>query len=439
MRSAPIFKNPVITGTVILTCAGCISRIIGFFYRIFLTHTIGADGIGIYQLCTPVITLSFAITCAGLQTAISRYTARCMAKKEQHTARLYLTAGMLLSLALSALCMWLLLSYPQEIAHHFLKEDACAPLVRALAFSIPCASIHSCVNGYYYGQKKSLFPSVTQLMEQIGRVGFVYLMFYIQRSKNMTLTPVYAAYGIVAGELVSMLLSLTAVGFSRVSLRCFSYGKKLLEMAVPLSANRILLTLFQSAETILIPRMLISYGYKRQEALSVFGILTGMAIPVILFPAVLTNSFSTLLLPVVSEAQAEVRADSIRRALLQSILGCLTLGLGCTLFFLLFGRWLGNFLFHSVLAGSFLISLSWLCPFLYLTTTLTGILHGLGKTTFSLMLNVGGCLIRIFFIFVLIPFLGLRAYFWGLLLSHLLFALFATFPILIGSQKNTAD
>ena len=436
MRSAPIFKNPVIAGTVILTCAGCISRIIGFFYRIFLTHTIGADGIGIYQLCTPVITLSFAITCAGLQTAISRYTARCIAKKDPHTARSYLTVGMLISLAFSAFCMWLLLSYPQEISHIFLKEDACAPLVRALAFSIPCASIHSCVNGYYYGQKKSLFPSVTQLAEQIGRVGFVYVMFCIFQSKNMTLTPVYAAYGIVAGELISMLFSLTAVGFSRISRHCFTYGKKLLEMAIPLSANRVLLTLFQSVETILIPRMLIVYGYSRQEALSVFGILTGMAIPVILFPAVLTNSFSTLLLPVVSEAQAEGRADSIRNALLKSIFGCLVLGFGCTLLFLLFGPLLGEVLFHSALAGSFLLSLSWLCPFLYLTTTLTGILHGLGKTSFALFLNVGGCLIRIFFIFVLIPFLGLRAYFWGLLLSHLLFSLFATFPILFSRSKN---
>ena len=47
-------KHPVLTGTAILTCAGILSRLIGFFYRIFLSRTIGAQGLGIYQMIFPV-------------------------------------------------------------------------------------------------------------------------------------------------------------------------------------------------------------------------------------------------------------------------------------------------------------------------------------------------------------------------------------------------
>ena len=47
-------KHPVLTGTAILTCAGILSRLIGFFYRIFLSRTIGAQGLGIYQMIVPV-------------------------------------------------------------------------------------------------------------------------------------------------------------------------------------------------------------------------------------------------------------------------------------------------------------------------------------------------------------------------------------------------
>ena len=46
-------KHPVLTGTAILTCAGTLSRLIGFFYRIFLSRTIGAQGLGIYQSIFP--------------------------------------------------------------------------------------------------------------------------------------------------------------------------------------------------------------------------------------------------------------------------------------------------------------------------------------------------------------------------------------------------
>ena len=45
-----IQKHPLLKSTAILTCAGMVSRIIGFFYRIFLSKTIGAEGIGIYLL-----------------------------------------------------------------------------------------------------------------------------------------------------------------------------------------------------------------------------------------------------------------------------------------------------------------------------------------------------------------------------------------------------
>ena len=68
-------KNPLITGTIILTATGFASRFIGFFYRIFLSRLFGAEGMGIYQLISPVLALSFSLTAAGMQTAISKYVA----------------------------------------------------------------------------------------------------------------------------------------------------------------------------------------------------------------------------------------------------------------------------------------------------------------------------------------------------------------------------
>lgn len=65
-------KNPLVLGTFLLTASGVLSRIIGFFYRIFLSHTIGAEGIGIYQLIFPLLALCSSFTTAGIQTAISK-------------------------------------------------------------------------------------------------------------------------------------------------------------------------------------------------------------------------------------------------------------------------------------------------------------------------------------------------------------------------------
>ncbi|MBD8930645.1 MAG: polysaccharide biosynthesis protein, partial [Ruminococcus sp.] len=90
-------KQSIILGTVILTLTGFLSRFIGFFYRIFLTLQIGADGIGMFQLVTPVLGIAFALCSAGIQTAISRF---CAAKKFQST---WLFAGLAVALPLSVL------------------------------------------------------------------------------------------------------------------------------------------------------------------------------------------------------------------------------------------------------------------------------------------------------------------------------------------------
>ena len=65
-------KERFFKGTFLLTSAGLISRIMGFFYRIFLSHTIGAEGIGLYQLVVPLQHLVLAMTTFGIQTALSR-------------------------------------------------------------------------------------------------------------------------------------------------------------------------------------------------------------------------------------------------------------------------------------------------------------------------------------------------------------------------------
>ena len=65
-------NNPFITGTIILTLTGLLSRLIGFFYRIYLSRLFGEEGMGVYQLLSPVLSLTFSVTAAGLQTAISK-------------------------------------------------------------------------------------------------------------------------------------------------------------------------------------------------------------------------------------------------------------------------------------------------------------------------------------------------------------------------------
>ena len=431
-------KKTLITGTLLLTAAGVLTRIIGFFYRIFLSRLIGAEGLGIYQLVSPVTALGFALTAAGIQTSISRFVSMEAAKKNSTGVRLYVTIGLILSLFLSAVTGLFIWKYADFIASAWLGDARCAPLLTVLSLSFIPSCVHACINGYYYGLKKTGVPALTQLIEQIARVGSVYVLYQIYLSKGLTAPLSITMWGIVIGEVVSTLFSVSIAKLPSASpthsLPIGACTRNLIQMATPLTANRIVLNLFSSFENIMIPNRLKLFGYTNSEALGVYGILTGMAMSIIMFPSVITNSVSVLLLPAISEAKADGDERLIRRAVAKTIKTCLLWGFFCTAGFLVTGDFLGNMLFGNALAGTFITTLGFICPFLYLGSTLTSILHGLGYPGTTFVLNLITCGIRILFVLFAIPVYGIRSYLVGLLLSQAVLALLAI--VILFSKTN---
>lgn len=446
----------MVTGTVILTLTGLVSRFIGFFYRIFLSNVFGAEGMGLYQLISPVLALSFSLTVSGIQTAISKYVASETSTRDYKSSFRTLWTGFLLAMALSVICALGIYVYAEPIAANLLLEERTAPLLRIIALSIPMASVHSCINGYFYGIRKTGIPAFSQLAEQVCRVGSVYLIYFICQKQRLTPTISFAVVGLVIGESASMIVSVVAIlarahqvfpalsfshcraaqPFSSVVSVYRRITGQLLQLAVPLSANRLVLNLLQSVEAIYIPNRLMAYGLSNADALSVYGVLTGMSLPLILFPSAITNSISVLLLPVVSEADANGNQTTVRRAIFTSIRCCILLGFFCTALFLLFGRLAGQLLFHSELAGSFILTLSFLCPFMYIASMLNSILNGLGKTIQTFLFSVVSLLLRLLFVFFAIPSFGIQGYLWGMLASQMLQTLLCTISALHVSHKQ---
>ncbi|MCI9378444.1 MAG: polysaccharide biosynthesis protein [Eubacterium sp.] len=416
-------KNPVISGALLLTAAGILGKIIGFFYRIFLSRTIGAEGLGIYQLIFPISTICFAITVSGLSTSLSKFIAEYK-DKDPTAPKRFLRACLLLSGILSLAAMFVLFRYSSFIAKNILLEPRCEPLIPILACSIPFASVHSCIHGYYYGKKKAGVPAVSSFIEQFVRVFFVFLLYQIHTEQGKPMDASAAVWGLVFGEAGAFLFCMTALLLSKdkalipSGFKVQGVGRKLVSYSIPLSMNRLALTLFASFESILIPSRLGLFGYSQSDALSVYGVLTGMALSIIMFPTVLTNSVSVMILPVISEADSKHNTDKISQTIYQTIFACLLFGSLCTAGFLFTGNLIGDYLFGNALAGKFIRMLSFICPFLFLSSVLSSILHGLGMPGYPFILNMAGSLMRICFVYFLIPVYGIRAYLIGLLLSQ---------------------
>ena len=432
-------KNPLIYGTLLLSFSGLLCRGIGFFYRLFISQAFGEEAMGIFQLTSPILMLAFSLTCAGIQSAISRYTASSVGIKNETLAKKFLITGCILSFCLSSLYSIIVYGQAENISIYILKEQRCAPLLRICSFSFPFAALHSCFNGYYYGKKNTKIPSFTQITEQLVRVGIVFLLYFYYIKHNKTPTIALTCVGMVVGESISFLISFLYYFYFDIhqergsSHPTLFEGKNsdnfihilrlLMSLSIPLTFNRVIVNILQSYEAISIPVKLQQFGYSDSAALSIYGVLTGMALSLLLFPSTFVNSACVLLLPTVSEACSQDNTKRICTTIKQAVFFSLALGFVCTCFFYICGDFCGTFMFDSSLAGSFIQKLSFLCPFLYLHGTLGSILNGLKKIKTNLIINLFSLLLRLFFILYFIPIYGISGYLWGLLLSELISAL----------------
>lgn len=426
-------KRTIIRGTLILTLTGFLSRFMGFFYRIFLSRTFGAEGVGLYQLIFPVYALCFSLTTAGIETAISRTVACKISLGKRSEARQILLTGLLITFSFSCVCTVLLQNYAEYIAVTFLSDRRCIPLLTILSYTIPFSAIHSCICGYSYGLKQTKIPALSQLAEQTARILAVFLLYLLLVKQGQNISISIAVTGLVIGEMTSALYTCMALSkenreLKGVSLSPRIFGKcscELLTLSVPLTANRVLINFLQSIEAISIPGKLQLYRYSASEALSVYGVLNGMALPCILFPSAVTSSVAIMLMPTVAEIQATRNKKEMWNIIRKSAGACFLLGMFCCLFFLVFGGFIGITLFGSKIAGQFIVTLAWICPFLYTNSALISIINGLGKTGSTFSINTAGLFIRIAGVFLAIPRFGIQGYLWGLLLSQLIVSLLA--------------
>ncbi len=418
-------KKNLVTGAIILTLANLTTKILGFFYRIYMSNTIGAEGMGLYQLIMPVYMLCWSISSSGFTTTISKLTAQENAKKQYGNMGRILKQSVTICIGISLLLSVILFFSADFVAYHVLNEGRTLISLRILSLCFPFMAAGSCIRGYFFGVQDAVVPAMSQVLEQTVRIVTVFTLSALFIPMGLEYACAAAVIGIVIGELLSFL-------FVFLSYLCFkkkkSFNKRpslsslhtlgmIMAMAVPLSANKIVGSLLSTAENILIPQRLMLFGQTGQNAMSTYGMLTGMAMPLIQFPSALLMAVSVTLVPAISEATAVNNARRIKYTSYNSLLYTCIIGIGTASVFAAFPREISMAVYREPSLTLILLKLAFLCPFLYMQITLSGLLNGLGEQVFIFRNNLISSAINIAFIYFLMPVLGVDAFIAGWLLS----------------------
>lgn len=417
-------RKSLVTGALILTGANLITRFMGFFYRIYMSRTIGAEGLGLYQLIMPLYMLAWTIAASGFTTTISKLTAQENAKGQYGNTRRLLKQATLICGLVGLVLGGALYLFAPAVALGILKDGRTLLSLRILGLAFPCMAMGSCIRGYFHGMQNNTVPALSQVLEQTVRIVTVFAIAPYFVPKGLETACCAAVVGIIFGEILSFLFvaalyfwDLRFIPRKKPAVSTLAATATILSMALPLTASRMAGSLLSTAENVLIPQRLALFDSASSSAMELYGKLTGMAMPLIQLPSALLMAVSITLVPAISEAIAIHHVRRIDYTVSKALLLTSVIAMGTAGFFIAFPAEICFAVYHQPDLGAIIWKLAVLCPFLYLQITLSGILNGLGRHAFLLRNNILSSFINIGFIYFLMPYHGVDAFIAGWLCS----------------------
>ncbi len=397
-----IFMNKTVKSFMTVTAFSVATRFVSFLFKIWMSRSLGAETVGLYQIALSIILLLFSLT-AGAPTVLSRKVASAGGDRKKQNS--YVTASLIIGLSVGVVLVSVFYACHNHLDVLF-ADDRCVPLFLIMLPTLLTSTLYGSLRSWFWGQKKFLAFSSTELLEEVIKI---------------TLATILAS-GVVAlsGE------TAVAIAFAVSDLACvvvllimfFAKGgrltkpqdtKEIFKATLPLSTMRILTSLSATVTALIIPDRLVANGMTMSLATAEYGRIAGMAFPLIMAPATVIAALAVVLIPDVASLASKQDYDGIKTKFKASMIFSALVAGGFFIIYLPFGKHLGELFFGDPHAGEFI---SYCSPMIFpmaLGQTTTPIMNSLGLEKRTFVNYIIGAVIMLPCIFLLPKVLGVYA------------------------------
>ncbi|OAS17611.1 stage V sporulation protein B [Paenibacillus oryzisoli] len=406
-------KQSFIRGTMILLAAGILNRILGFIPRMTLPRVIGAEGIGIYQMGWPFLSVILTIITGGIPVAISKLIAEAEAEKNETRIRSILRISLAITLSLSFIFTAICLVGASWITSHLLTDSRVYYTFLCMSPMIPIIGVSAVYRGYFQGRQNMIPTATSQIMETLIRIVMVLVCSYMMIPYGIEYAAAGAMIGVLAGEIgglavlaihfrwdkkASSKTPLAHIGTHKTTGRV-SNLRRILRISIPITGSKLIGAGSYLLESILIAQSLAIAGITTSLATAQYGALQGMIIPIILLPSALTMSLSVSLIPSLSEAAARKDLKTIHMRLHQSLKLALVTGAPFSVLMFVLAEPICKYLYNQPEVSVMLKMMAPIAIFIYFQAPLQSALQALNKPGAALINTLIGSTVKLFLIY----------------------------------------
>ena len=420
-------------GTLILTVASFVVKVIGSLNWIFVSRILGGEGIGLYQMAFPIYFFAMSISQAGVPVAISIITAARVALKDVFGARRVFRVSMALML-FTGLFFSLLTYFSADwlIEWQFIRDPRAYMSVVALAPTIFFVTLLASSRGYLQGWQRMTPTAVSQIVEQIFRVLTMVLFASLLLPMGLDYAAAGASLGAFAGAIGGLLVLVyfhwkldkdiereygpdLAPPAGQAPAPLGMIVRRIFSLALPVSAASIMLPIVSNLDLLIVPQRLEVAGYTVPQATELFGYLTGMAVPLVNLATILTASLAVSIVPAISEARA---LQDTKRVYSQTAAAVRISNFVCFPAFvvvLVLATPISTLIYNAPGAGPAVLVSSFSIVLLGLHQVSTAVLQGLGHPKIPMINMILAAVVKVVLNWVLtaIPWLGIMGAAWA--------------------------
>lgn len=405
-------------GTLILSVAAFINRILGFVSGMFVARVLGAEGIGLLMMAHPLVPLVITLTELGLPVAISKLVAEADARGEKTKVRRILHVSLAVTGFLSVTLTTVSLLGSEWIASLLLSDPRAYYAMLAITPIAPIVAVSAVLKGYFRGKQRMQTIAASDVLEHTVQIACVLALVHLLLPYGIAYAAAGAMAASVASEAISLLFLMTCYklgGEAKLQGETWTshlkHGRttlgELLRIGLPATGHGVIHSLYAAFQPLLITTSLAMAGVGTALATQQFGMLAGYAFPLLFLPSFITQSLSTALIPAISEAAANKNSLLMHERMDQAMRLGLLIGAPATVILFIWATPITTLVYHAPEAGPLLKILAPMFFLHYFDAPLHAILLGLGRANASLWNYVFTTVLKIIAIFVLGGELGI--------------------------------
>lgn len=388
-----------------ITIFSVLTRILGFILRILLSRSIGAEGLGVYQIAFSFFMILETLISSGLPFTISKMTAENNVKeKKQETFKL-ISAALIIGLILSIIIIITILIFKDLLSNIFADKRCLAVLITLLP-SLVFSSTYSVLRGYFWGEKRYFWVSITEFFEQVVRIVFFVLLTALGFSvvEDIIAAPLSLVCACVLSCIFVMVIFFKLDGKLKNPKGHF---KTIIKTATPITFVRILSSLLMPLIGIIIPITMVAAGYTNEQALSEYGIALGMTFPLLHLPSTLIGSLAMTLIPDIASDMAKNKNEIAKNRIESSIKFAIFVTFLVVPLYIGLGSTTGVFLYDNLSSGVYLSKAAWIMVPMSINNIASSSLNAMGLEVKSFRNYLIGSIFLFLSLFFLPKYIGI--------------------------------